>query len=171
MPIWRRFLFTGDMGITAEDELVESGARLDATVLKVGHHGSAGSTGYVFLREVMPDYAVISVGTDNSYGHPTEAALSRLRDADAQVFRTDLQGVIHAVSDGRSVTFETERSATEAQLNPTIHDAAETYIGNVNSQIFHVSTCHSCPSEKNAVRFDSVWDAMAQGYRAHSCVE
>ena len=42
-----------------------------------------------------------------------------------------------------SVTFETERSATEAQLNPTIHDAAETYIGNVNSQIFHVSTCHS----------------------------
>ena len=49
-----------------------------------------------------------SVGTDNSYGHPTEAALSRLRDADAQVFRTDLQGVIHAVSDGRSVTFETE---------------------------------------------------------------
>ena len=165
------FLFTGDMGITAEDELVESGARLDATVLKVGHHGSAGSTGYVFLREVMPDDAVISVGTDNSYGHPTEAALSRLRDADAQVFRTDLQGVIHAVSDGRNVTFETERSATEAQLNPTIHDAAETYIGNVNSQIFHVSTCHSCPSEKNAVRFASVWDAMAQGYRAHSCVD
>ena len=165
------FLFTGDMGITAEDELVESGARLDATVLKVGHHGSAGSTGYVFLREVMPDDAVISVGTDNSYGHPTEAALSRLRDADAQVFRTDLQGVIHAVSDGRNVTFETERSATEAQLNPTIRDAAEVYIGNVNSQIFHVSTCHSCPSEKNAVRFDSVWDAMAQGYRAHSCVE
>ena len=155
----------------AEDELVESGARLDATVLKVGHHGSAGSTGYVFLREVIPDDAVISVGTDNSYGHPTEAALSRLRDADAQVFRTDLQGVIHAVSDGRSVTFETERSATEAQLNPTIRDAAEVYIGNVNSQIFHVSTCHSCPSEKNAVRFDSVWDAMAQGYRAHSCVE
>ena len=62
-------------------------------------------------------------------------------------------------------------SATEAQLNPTIHDAAETYIGNVNSQIFHVSTCHSCPSEKNAVRFASVWDAMAQGYRAHSCVD
>ena len=47
----------------------------------------------------------------------------------------------------------------------------QVYIGNVNSQIFHVSTCHSCPSEKNAVRFDSVWDAMAQGYHAHSCVE
>ena len=180
------FLFTGDMGITAEDELVESGARLDATVLKVGHHGSAGSTGYVFLREVMPDYAVISVGTDNSYGHPTEAALSRLRDADAQVFRTDLQGVIHAVSDGRNVTFETERSATEAQLNPTIHDAAALHTER-REIVRRLARCvldvlkrepplrsiqsHSCPSEKNAVRFDSVWDAMAQGYRAHSCVD
>ena len=164
------FLFTGDMGITAEDELVESGARLDATVLKVGHHGSAGSTGYVFLREVMPQYAVISVGADNSYGHPTEAALSRLRDADVQVFRTDLQGVVHLTSDGKTVTFDTERSAAEAQLNPTIKDAAETYVGNRNSQIFHVSTCHSCPAEKNAVYFDSVWDALDAGYRAHSCV-
>ena len=136
----KRFLLMGDAEQPNETALLASGESLRADLLKVGHHGSAGSTGYVFLREVMPDYAVISVGTDNSYGHPTEAALSRLRDADAQVFRTDLQGVIHAVSDGRSVTFETERSATEAQLNPTIHDAAETYIGNVNSQIFHVST-------------------------------
>ena len=165
------FLFTGDMGITAEDELVESGAKLDATVLKVGHHGSAGSTGYVFLREVMPEYGVISVGADNSYGHPTEAALSRLRDADVKLFRTDLQGVVHAVSDGKSVTFETERTAADAQINPTIEDAPQIYIGNKNSRIFHVSTCRSCPAEQNQVRFKTVWDAMAQGYRAHSCVE
>ena len=165
------FLFTGDMGITAEDELVESGAKLDATVLKVGHHGSAGSTGYVFLREVMPEYGVISVGADNSYGHPTEAALSRLRDADVKLFRTDLQGVVHAVSDGKSVTFETERTAADAQINPTIEDAPQIYIGNKNSRIFHVSTCRSCPAEQNQVRFETVWDAMAQGYRAHSCVE
>ena len=162
---------TGDMGITAEDELVESGAKLDATVLKVGHHGSAGSTGYVFLREVMPEYGVISVGADNSYGHPTEAALSRLRDADVKLFRTDLQGVVHAVSDGKSVTFETERTAADAQINPTIEDAPQIYIGNKNSRIFHVSTCRSCPAEQNQVRFETVWDAMAQGYRAHSCVE
>lgn len=105
------------MGITAEDELVESGAQLDATVLKVGHHGSAGSTGYVFLREVMPDYAVISVGTDNSYGHPTEAALSRLRDADTQVFRTDLQGVTTRSATGgasRSRRAQRDGSAVES---------------------------------------------------------
>ncbi len=165
------FLFTGDMGITAEDELVEAGARLDATVLKVGHHGSAGSTGYVFLREVMPEYGVISVGTGNSYGHPTDAALSRLLDAEVTLFRTDLQGVVHAASDGTVVHFDTERTATQGQINPTIDAPAEVYVGNIHSQIFHVSSCRSCPAEKNAVQFDSVWDAMRAGYRAHSCVE
>lgn len=157
------FLFTGDMGITAEDRAGRNPAR--------GWTRRSSRSGITAApdRRAMSSCARSCRTTPSSpsarttpYGHPTEAALSRLRDADTQVFRTDLQGVIHAVSDGRSVTFETERSATEAQLNPTIHDAAETYIGNVNSQIFHVSTCHSCPSEKNAVRFASVWDAMAR---------
>ena len=79
------FLFTGDIGLEAEDELVESGADLSATVLKVAHHGSRGSSGYVFLRAAAPQYGVISVSADNSYGHPTEQALSRLRDAGAVV--------------------------------------------------------------------------------------
>lgn len=104
------FLFTGDMESAAETDLVEAGTDLAATVLKVGHHGSSSSTSYRFLREVMPSYAVISVGKDNSYGHPTQAVLSRLEDAEVQVFRTDLHGTIIAQSDGRSVTFQTERS-------------------------------------------------------------
>ena len=102
------FLFTGDMESTAEADLVESGARLSATVLKVGHHGSSSSTSYRFLREVLPDYAVISVGTDNKYGHPTEAVLSRLEDAEAQIYRTDLHGTVIAESDGTTVIFHTE---------------------------------------------------------------
>lgn len=155
----------------AEDELVESGARLDATVLKVGLTAAPD-------RRAMSSCARSCRTTPSSPSARTTPTATRPRQRSAvcgtRTHRSsapDLQGVIHAVSDGRSVTFETERSATEAQLNPTIHDAAETYIGNVNSQIFHVSTCHSCPSEKNAVRFASVWDAMAQGYRAHSCVD
>ena len=103
------FLFTGDMETAAEADLVESGARLSATVLKVGHHGSDSSTSYRFLREVLPDYAVISVGSGNKYGHPTEAVLSRLEDAETTVYRTDLQGTIIAESDGTSVTFHTEK--------------------------------------------------------------
>ena len=103
------FLFTGDMEREAKLDLVESGVDLSATVLKVGHHGSSSSTCYPFLREVMPQYAVISVGENNSYGHPNEEVLSRLSDADSTVYRTDLSGTIIAHSDGTTVTFETER--------------------------------------------------------------
>ena len=57
--------------LEAEEVILDSGAALVADVLKVGHHGSENSTTYPFLREIMPKYAVISVGEDNSYGHPT----------------------------------------------------------------------------------------------------
>lgn len=105
------FLFTGDAEREEEQELLESGYDLESTVLKVGHHGSDTSTSYLFLRTVNPQYAVISVGADNTYGHPTEAVLSRLRDADVKTYRTDLQGTITAVSDGKKVAFQTERNA------------------------------------------------------------
>lgn len=101
------FLFTGDAEWEAEHDMVNSGYRLDATLLKVGHHGSSSSTNYLFLREVMPKYAVISVGKDNSYGHPTEETLSRLRDAGSEIYRTDELGSIVVRSDGQQLTFYT----------------------------------------------------------------
>ncbi len=103
------FLFTGDAEREEEQEILESGCPLESTVLKVGHHGSGSSTTYPFLREIMPEYAVISVGADNTYGHPDTDTLSRLRDAGVKVFRTDMQGDIVCVSDGKNVTFSTER--------------------------------------------------------------
>ena len=105
------FLFTGDAEREAEQALLNAGKNLSATVLKVGHHGSESGTSYVFLREVMPSYAVISVGEGNSYGHPTDAVLSRLRDADVETFRTDLQGDIYCTSDGKTVSFSVDRNA------------------------------------------------------------
>ena len=102
------FLFTGDMESDAERDLVDSGADLSATLLKVGHHGSDTSSSYVFLREVMPRYAVISVGKNNSYGHPGSETLSRLRDVGAEVFRTDESGHVIAVSDGQDISITTE---------------------------------------------------------------
>ena len=161
------FLFTGDIGLAAEDELVESGADLSATVLKVAHHGSRGSSGYVFLRAAAPQYGVISVGADNSYGHPTEQALSRLRDADVQLYRTDLQGTVTASSDGKTVTFTTERAATAEQINPTIQNAPTAYIGNTHSEVFHSDACGSLPREQNRVTFDSYEEALKAGYRPH----
>lgn len=97
------YLFMGDAEREEEQSLINSGFDLNADVLKVGHHGSDTSTSYVFLRQVMPKYAVISVGKDNSYGHPSEKVLSRLKDAGVTVYRTDLQGDIILHSDGNDI--------------------------------------------------------------------
>lgn len=110
------FLFTGDAERAEEQDLLNAGVNLQSTVLKVGHHGSDTSTSYPFLRAVAPQYAVISVGAGNSYGHPTEAVLSRLRDAGVTTFRTDMQGEITAVSDGQTVNFSTAKNATAETL-------------------------------------------------------
>ena len=110
------FLFTGDAERAEEQDLLSAGVNLQSTVLKVGHHGSDTSTSYPFLRAVAPQYAVISVGAGNSYGHPTEAVLSRLRDAGVTTFRTDLQGEIIAISDGQTVNFSTAKNASAETL-------------------------------------------------------
>lgn len=106
------FLFTGDAETPVEQVLLDSGSNLKSTVLKVGHHGSNSSTCYRFLREVMPEYAVISVGKGNTYGHPTDDVLSRLRDADVALYRTDMHGDVICTSDGKTVSFETAKRPT-----------------------------------------------------------
>ena len=98
------FLFTADAGRDVEKDILDAGYDIGSTVLKVGHHGSESSTTYPFLREIMPEYAVIPVGKGNDYGHPTDAVLSKLRDADVTVYRTDLNGTIVCKSDGKTVT-------------------------------------------------------------------
>ena len=103
------FLFTGDAESDEEEEILNSGADLKSTVLKVGHHGSRTSTSYPFLREVMPQYAVISVEKGNSYGHPNEDTLSKLSDAGVEVYRTDESGDIVMTSDGNSINIVTAK--------------------------------------------------------------
>jgi len=162
------FLFTGDCERESEADILDAGYDVSATVLKVAHHGSDTSTSYPFLREVMPEFAVISVGANNQYGHPSDDTLSRLRDADVVLFRTDLQGTITATSDGKAIVFEVERNAG-AITNPTqTADSFEYYIGNVNTRKLHSPACNSLPDEKNRAYFDTVDEALADGYEAHS---
>ncbi|MCD8067305.1 MAG: MBL fold metallo-hydrolase, partial [Lachnospiraceae bacterium] len=97
------FLFTGDAEAEAEEALVESGQNLKATVYKVGHHGSYTSSTEIFLSAVQPQYAVISCGEGNDYGHPHEQALRRLEGVGAEIFRTDTQGTITFISDGNTL--------------------------------------------------------------------
>ena len=167
-----RFLFTGAAEREAEQAILASDADLSVDVLKVGHHGSDTSMTYPFLREIMPTYAVISVGKDNAYGHPTDDTLSRLRDADVEVYRTDLQGDIYCTSDGTTVTITTERMAgteTTAVETTAPVPAGTEYVLNTNTKKFHVLTCASVRqmSEKNKAFFTGTRDdAIALGYSA-----
>lgn len=159
------FLFTGDMETGAEKDLLESGANVRATVLKAGHHGSDTSTGYQFLREVSPQYTVISVGEGNKYGHPSNEVLSRFRDAGTEVYRTDMQGHVIAESDGKTVTFRTEKEADTA-TNPTGNSTLQIYVGNSGSKKFHLPDCASAKNvqEDKKVVFLTRLQAVLEGY-------
>ena len=154
-------LFAGDAGREAEQAMLNRGEFLDADVLKVGHHGSASSTTYPFLLQIMPRYGVISVGSGNSYGHPTDDALSRLRDADVKVLRTDMQGDIKLTSDGSKIKISPERNKSantlKAGSSKRNHTApavvpsnnkggsrgSASYVLNTNTKKFHEPSCSS----------------------------
>ena len=96
----RRFLFTGDLSAAGEQAMLSKGYALSADVLKVGHHGSSQSTTPDFLAAVSPDYAAISCGAMNDYGHPAPRILNVLRDAACAVYRTDFDHTILFETDG-----------------------------------------------------------------------
>ena len=102
------FIFTGDAESTSEKAMCESGIDLSCDVLVPGHHGSATATSWDFLQATVPEYAVISCGKDNQYGHPDKDVMDKLESMDIQVYRTDKQGTIVAVSDGTTITWDQE---------------------------------------------------------------
>ncbi len=103
------FLLTGDAEKPEEQTLLDSGRNLKADVLKVGHHGSSTSTSLDFLRAVQPKYAAISVGSDSN-NLPKAEVSKRLSDAGTTVYRTDINGTILFLSDGKHITVHTEKS-------------------------------------------------------------
>lgn len=103
------YIFTGDAERESEKDMLNSNADLSSTVLSVGHHGSNSSSTSSFLNKVKPTYAVIQVGKDNKYGHPTEGALNRLSKKGIQIYRNDLNGTVSSVTDGKKIEFITER--------------------------------------------------------------
>lgn len=102
------FIITGDAGIKNEKEMCNLGIDLSCDVLVPGHHGSATATSWDFLEATLPEYAVISCGADNSYGHPHEETMEKLESANVEVFRTDIQGTIIVTSDGNSLQWSQE---------------------------------------------------------------
>ena len=150
------FLFTADAEHAVEQVLMDRGAELASTVLKVGHHGSSTSSSYGFLWNVMPRYAVISVGKDNSYGHPEDEVLSRFRDADTKLYRTDLQGDIVMTTDGKTLNIAVSKNADADVFGTVGNNSTQTetfsasYILNTNSHKFHYPDCSAVSKMKES---------------------
>lgn len=103
------FLFTGDIEKEAESDIMEKGYDISADVLKIAHHGSSTSSQKSFINAVSPKYAVIEVGSPNSYNHPHKETVERLENKEIVIYRTDLYGNIVFVSDGSTLNILTEK--------------------------------------------------------------
>ncbi len=130
------FLFSGDAEAKAERQIISEGYKIDTDLLKVPHHGSDSSTCRSFLQATDPDYAVLSVGEDNRYGHPSSQIISRLVNQGIELYRTDKQGTIIAVSDGKNISFNVENTDTE----PTHNNKATASSGSVNISYLNLET-------------------------------
>ena len=121
-------LFTGDAEYSSENDMLSAGYDLSADILKVGHHGSKSSTSSTFLKAVNPKDAVISVGSNNRYNHPTSEILAMLNNAGINIYRTDEVGTIVVISDGITYTIDKNKSTVQINAPPTETTQTQTEI-------------------------------------------
>ena len=177
-----RFLFMGDAGTEVENQLVSSGADLECDVLKVGHHGSNGSSSASFLSAASAEYGVICVGS-NSYGHPTSEALSRLSSAGVSVYRTDLNGNVVFSTNGATLTLPNGSTDNTGSGSGVVSggsfgggsssggssggttSTSDIFIGNTETKVFHLPTCSNLPAaSKQNVMYNYWWIVNIAGY-------
>ena len=103
------FLFSGDAEENMEKIILTSGADLDVDVMTMGHHGSETSSSSAYFKAASPTYAAISCGEDNSYGHPHKETIQKLKKADVLYRRTDINGTISFIANGKTVDYSTEK--------------------------------------------------------------
>lgn len=160
-------IITGDAEKESESNMVKEGYNLKANILRVGHHGSSTSTTEEFLNKVNPDYAVISLGKDNTYGHPHREIITALESRDIITLRTDILGNIVFKTDGKNIEL-----INDVNLDKSNKNDENIYIGNINSKIFHLNSCSHLPNKENQILLKGKENALKQGYKPHSiCVE
>ena len=120
----RTLLFPGDAEKAVERAMLSENdeASFHADILKIGHHGSKNSTTPDFLAAVNPQIAIISSGEGNPYGHPRPEILDRLQTARVRTLRTDTNGAIHILTDGKRIEV-TCFVACRAPVAPSINQA------------------------------------------------
>lgn len=165
----KRFLLTGDAEETSEMDMVESGMDLHADVYKAAHHGSRSASTEKFMNAVNPEYAIISCGEGNSYGHPHSEVLNRFRQMGIKVYRTDEQGTILAETDGQTITWNCQPSESwqtgeqkqsdqeKISRSAGKSEGSTSYVLNTNTKKFHKTTCKSTKeiSDKNKKKVKS----------------
>lgn len=156
------FLFMGDAEKRSEKEIAEE---IQADVLKVGHHGSDYSSGSDFLNDVSPDYAVISCGKGNKYGHPNKETLDKLKKIHAEILRTDRQGDIVITSNGSEISVLDENGKETAKTVSKADSKEDTGADNVyitkSGSKYHRADCYTLKSEPKCL---TEKEARAQGY-------
>lgn len=130
------FMLTGDAEELSEKDILKTGLTLKSDVLKFGHHGSSSSTSKDFLEAVSPKYGVLLCGVDNSYGHPHRETLDKISKYNIETYRTDEQGTIILVSDGKNISWDIEKNSSVSSI-----EKESKYILNTNSKKFHYETC------------------------------
>ena len=155
-------IMTGDAELDEETSIIYNKYNIDSDVYVAGHHGSKYSSSTAFLNAVTPAYTLISCGTGNSYGHPTEEALRRIKESGSKLYRTDVQGEVTVYSDGNKYWFsqapsnnwtqgdiveKSETKSNEGTTGATISTSDDasgtTYILNTRSKKFHYPYCNS----------------------------
>lgn len=179
-----QFVITGDAEAESEYEILENKLKLSCDVFAAGHHGSANSSSQKFLQAMNPKYIVVSAGADNTYGHPSQEAMSRFKSIGAKILRTDEQGTVIATSNGKKITWNKKPSTTwayreygsstsiggkvsakeTATSEPVEKEKSGQYIGNKNSKKYHSTDCGSLPYEENRIYFTSLQEAEDAGY-------
>lgn len=102
-----RFLLMGDAEKLSEEEIIKKGFDISADVIKIGHHGSSSSTSEKFIKQVNPAFAVISLGKDNTFGHPHRETMNLLNRYNLKTMRTDYHGDVNFFSDGENIKYNT----------------------------------------------------------------
>lgn len=190
----KSFLVAGDATNISEEEIVNNSIDINSDVYIVNHHGSSGSSSSEFLNKIDPEYAVISAGKGNAYGHPAYKTLEKLNKIGAKIYRTDIEGEIefsftekeiqfnkdsyNKLESGKKINKDSYENNQDNKLissnegdNRSIENESsnksDNYVLNKNTKKIHKDDCKSVKqmSDNNKVYFDGTIDeAEAQGY-------
>lgn len=178
-------LLSGDAETAEEVDMIASGLPLQSDIYVAGHHGSEDSSSAAFIAAVSPEYAMISVGAGNEYGHPSEKTLKTLTDIGAQIFRSDKQGEVSVTGQNGTLTFsqqptddyspgtavsDAESRMTESDVtagSALSQNTTTEYVLNTHTKKFHYSWCSSVSRMKDknkAYSTQSRDQIIAEGY-------